>query len=215
MKEKKWFARMLCVSAVLAVAWMMSARAAYAHCDTLDGPVVKEARAALEKGDVTIVLKWVKKDDEPEVRTAFNKTLAVRSKGQEARELADMYFLETLVRIHRAGEGEPYTGLKAAGQDLGPAIPAADKAIADGKIEPVFKLLNDAVHEGLHERFTKVMAKKNYSLDDVTAGRQYVESYVAFMHYVEGIYEATHASGHGHATRENPASAHTTEHHPD
>ena len=62
-----------------------------------------------------------------------------------------MYFFETLVRIHRAGEGEPYTGMKPAGRDLGPAVPAADKAIVDGKLEPLYKLLIETIHEG----FTK------------------------------------------------------------
>ena len=57
---------------------------ACAHCDTLDGPVVMAARAALEKGDVTPVLKWVKKENEEEIRALFKKTLAVRSKGAEA-----------------------------------------------------------------------------------------------------------------------------------
>jgi hypothetical protein len=83
-----------------------------AHCDTLDGPVVQTARTALEKGDITPLLKWVRVEDEKEIKDAFEKTLAVRRKGAEAKELADMYFFETLVRIHRAGEGAPYTGLK-------------------------------------------------------------------------------------------------------
>ena len=100
---------MLFVLAGLAV---LLPRAVFAHCDTMDGPVVAAAKAALEKGDVTPVLKWVAKDREGEIRTAFQKTLAVRSKGPEAKELAHMYFFETLVRIHRAGEGAPYTGLQ-------------------------------------------------------------------------------------------------------
>ena len=212
MEGKKRFAKTLCVSAVLAAVWILSARTACAHCDTLDGPVVKDAKAALEKGDVTAVLKWVKKDNEAEIRDTFNKTLTVRSKGKEAQELADTYFLETLVRIHRAGEGEPYTGLKPAGHDLGLAIPAADKAIADGKIEPVFKLLNEAVHEGLHERFQQVIARKNYNKDDVVAGREYVEAYVTFMHYVEGIYEAARKSPHGHNHASEEADVHKHEH---
>ena len=78
----------------------------FAHCDTLDGPVVKTAKTALEKGEVTPILKWVKKENETEIRDLFKKTLTVRSKGKEAQELADMYFLETLVRLHRAGEGD-------------------------------------------------------------------------------------------------------------
>ena len=40
---------------------------AFAHCDTLDGPVVKTARAALEKGDVTPILKWVTNEYETEI----------------------------------------------------------------------------------------------------------------------------------------------------
>jgi hypothetical protein len=46
----------------------------------------------------------------------FTKTLAVRKQSKEAKELADMYFFETLVRIHCAGEGAPYTGLKPVKQ---------------------------------------------------------------------------------------------------
>ena len=55
------------------VMWPAGARA---HCDTMDGPVVKDAKAALEKGDVTPVLKWVAKDAEPEIR-ALRKDLSL------------------------------------------------------------------------------------------------------------------------------------------
>jgi hypothetical protein len=99
---------------VVCAAIVLSPDLVNAHCDTLSGPVVLTAKAALEKGDVTPVLKWVKKEDEKEIREAFARTLAVRKQSTDARELADTYFFETLVRIHRAGEGAPYTGLKAA-----------------------------------------------------------------------------------------------------
>jgi hypothetical protein len=184
----------------------------WAHCDTLDGPVVKAAQKALETGDINLVLIWVQKKDEAEIKSAFERARTVRKISAETRVFADMYFFETLVRIHRAGEGEPYTGLKPAGHDLGLAIPAADNAIADGKIEPVFKLLNDAVHEGLHERFKQVMAMKDYNKDDVVAGREYVEAYVTFMHYVEGIYEAASKSPHGHQHATEDADVHKQEH---
>jgi hypothetical protein len=110
---------------------------ALSHCDTMDGPVVQAAQKALATGNVKLVLIWVQKKDEAKIDEAFQKTLAVRKLGGEARELADMYFFETLVRIHRVGEGAPYTGLKPAGLDMGPAIPAADQAIADGKLQPL------------------------------------------------------------------------------
>ena len=75
-----------------------------AHCDALDGPVVQAAKQALELGDVTPALKWVSGDQEQEIRTVFAQTLEVRGVTDEARDLADRFFFETLVRIHRAGE---------------------------------------------------------------------------------------------------------------
>ena len=71
----------------------------------------------------------------------------------ESKELADRYFFETLVRIHRASEGAPYTGLRPAGRDLGPAIPAADEAIKRGSIDRLTRLLTSEVTEGLRDRF--------------------------------------------------------------
>ena len=161
---------------------------AYAHCDTLGGPVVADAGAALEKKDVTPVLKWVKKEHEPEIRSAFSKTLAVRVKGPEAQELADMYFFETLVRLHRAGEGAPYTGLKPAGTDLGPAVTGADKALVTGTVENLVKLVTDGVAAGIRDRFSQAIGKKTLADESVEDGRKYVEAYVEFVHYVERLY---------------------------
>ena len=182
---------------VLAAVFFISGQA-FAHCDGMDGPVVMAARQALETGDVNPVLIWVQKKDEAEIRSVFRKTLAVRKLSPEAKDLADRSFFETLVRVHRAGEGEPYTGLKPAGRDLGPAIPAADRAVADGKLEPLFKLLTNKIHDGLHERFKEAMEKKNFKKDDLDGGRKYVEAYVIFLHYIEALYEAAGKAGHGH-----------------
>lgn len=169
-----------------------------AHCDGLDGPVVKAARQALEARNAALVLIWVQSKDEPEVRTAFEQTLAVRALGPQARELADRFFFETVVRVHRAGEGEPYTGLKPAGRDLGPAIPAADKALDEGAVEPVVKLLTGAMQERLREHFKEAVAAKAFKSGDVAAGREYVKAYVEFIHYVERLYEASTTAAHGH-----------------
>lgn len=171
---------------------------ALAHCDTLDGPVVAAARQALQKGDINPVLIWVSKDNEAEIKAVFQKTLTVRKLNPAAKDLADTYFFETLVRVHRQGEGAPYTGLKPAGSDLGPAIPAADKALATGDVEGVRKLLTDSLQSGLREQFEKVRARKNFAAGDIVAGREYVEAYVTYLHYVEGLYEAAKSKAHGH-----------------
>ncbi|MBU1094902.1 MAG: hypothetical protein KKB34_00345 [Bacteroidetes bacterium] len=175
---------------------LASSTQTFAHCDGLDGPVIKDARKALETGNVNNVLIWVQQADQEEIISAFNKTLEVRKLSSEAKEFADMYFFETLVRIHRAGEGAPYTGIKPAGRDLGPAIPAADKAIETGSAKDLVKFLNDAVHDGLHPLYIKVKEKKDFDPNDVNAGREYVKAYVEFVHYVEKIYMLTSGAAH-------------------
>ena len=181
----------------LAIGIFASSRAE-AHCDGMDGPVVKAAQEALTTGNVNFVLVWLQAADEPVIRQAFAKTLAVRTLNAEARELADSYFFETLVRLHRAGEGEPYTGLKPAGRDLGPAIPAADKAIETGSAEALEKMLTGAVSHGVRKRFERVLASKNFG-KDVRRGREYVKAYVEYVHYVETLHEAAHGGSGVHA----------------
>lgn len=183
-----------------------SPNAAFAHCDTLDGPVVNAARQALATANVNLLLIWVKSSDEEEIRTAFQKTLAVRKLNPAARELADHYFFETLVRVHRQGEGAPYTGLKPAGADLVPAIPAADKALVTGNVAQVSKLLTDTVQTGLRKQFNNVLSKKNFNKDDVAAGREYVEAYVEYIHYAERIYEGAVEPAPGHYPETTAAS---------
>ena len=159
-----------------------------AHCDGMNGPVVKSALKALQTGNVNHVLIWVQEKDELEVKTAFQKTVTVRKLSVEARELSDLYFFETVVRLHRAGEGEPYTGLKPAARDLGPIIPAADKAIESGSIEPLLKLFPAKLHAGIRERFNLANSRKSFDPDDVGAGRRFVKVYVEFIHYVEELH---------------------------
>ena len=190
----------LTVSAIVCTLALLGPDNLFAHCDGMDGPVISAAKNALDIGDINLVLFWVQKKDEAELKRAFQKTMAVRKLNPEAKELADMYFFETLVRIHRAGEGEPYTGIKPAGRDLGPAIPAADKAIADSKLEPLYKILTDKIHKGLHEKFKEVLKKKDFKKNDVGAGREFIEAYVPFVHYVEALYDAAAKGGvHGHS----------------
>jgi len=180
---------------------------ASAHCDGLDGPVVGAARTALDSGDPNPVLIWVQPKDEAEVRAAFADAVAVRKLGPRARDMADRYFFETLVRLHRAGEGAAYTGLKPAGRDLGPAIPLADKAVAAGSDQEMAEFLGQGVRNGIHERFAELQRKRNFRPDDLAAGRGYVASYVSWVHYVERLHEAAEAGAAGHYSEADTATA--------
>jgi hypothetical protein len=168
----------------LATAVALAAGEARAHCDALDGPVVRDARLALERGDPTPVLKWVEPEGEAEIREAFRAALAVRAKGDEARQLADRYFFETLVRVHRAGEGEGFTGLKPAGT-VDPGIAAADRALESGSATHLSQELSARLVDGVATRFRRAVQLKQRAGDSVEAGRAYVAAYVDYIHFVE------------------------------
>lgn len=173
----------------------------YAHCDQMDGPVVVEAQAALEEEDVTRVLKWVTAEDEPEIREAFDRTLVVRKQSPEAKALADQFFFETLVRVHRASEGVAFTGINPAGTPVAPGVARADHALEQGSVDELAAELGKAVEQSIRGQFKKTMAAREKMDDSVEAGREYVHEYVPFVHYVKAIHETVTAGpeAHGHA----------------
>jgi Family of unknown function (DUF6448) len=155
-----------------------------AYCDTLDHPIVKTAHVAFEKGDITPIMKWVKEEKGIEIQNLFKKTLIVRNKGKEAQEIADRYFLETLVRLHLAGEGETYTGLKPAGV-VEPAVIEADKSLEHESVDALIKLITRKIREGIHERFAKVKEAGKHADHSIENARKYREAYIQFTHYAE------------------------------
>lgn len=191
---------------------LSSAPRARAHCDTIDGPVVKDARTALEAGDATLALRWVGAKQEAEVREAFRRTLAVRALGPEARALADRFFFETLVRIHREGEGAPYTGLKAAGTGVNPAIAASDRALDSGAVDPLVGMIVSRAEQGLRERFARATEAKAHAGESVEKGRAFVASYVELVHYAERLLEAATGDA-GHARNEAEGASTVPESH--
>ena len=169
------------------------------HCDSMDGPVVKAAIRALDAGDVTLVLPYVHKNGEAEVMAAFEKVLPLRKQGAGAREVADLYFFETVVRVHRAGEGAPYTGLKPAGLDVGPVIPTAESAVETGSPDELLSMLTDTLRAEVHKRFDRVMRLKKRAGQSVDAAREYVEAMLGLQVYSHKLYECAHAEPHGEA----------------
>lgn len=186
------------VSALLLAA-LLSAPAS-AHCDSMDGPVVKDAQKALTEKTVEPVLKWVGAADEPGIRAAFDETLAVRGESDAARHLADRYFFETLIRVHRATEGEGFTGLKPAGS-TDPAIAAADRALIDGNIDPLADEIAAAVRTAILARFAEASSTRATADRSVEQGRDYVRAYVQFTHFVERAHAlVVEGASHAHRT---------------
>jgi hypothetical protein len=200
--------RTLVVALMAAAAIALYPSSALAHCDAMDGPVVQAARAALEKGDVTPLLRWVPPDQEAVVRDAFARTLKVRAAGPEARELADTWFFETLVRIHRAGEGAPFDGLKPAGH-IEPFMESVDRSLVSGSVDTVVADVTGDVTRGVRERYARAREARAKADQSVTAGRDYVAAYVDYLHYVEALHQAgaksaEHQESAPHAHLEKP-----------
>jgi hypothetical protein len=167
------------------------------HCDSLDGPVVTAARDALTAGDVGLVLPYVPEDAEAEVRAVFDRVRPVRELGPEAAAIADRLFFETVVRLHRAGEGAPYTGLTPAGQPHGPALPLAEKAVATGTATDLADLLTGVLRNELDSRLAQVRtfaAAKNRSVADA---RRYVSAMLGFEVYSHHLLGAMQKPPHG------------------
>lgn len=173
--------------------WLALSAPAFAHCDTMEGPVVVDARKALASGRPDDVFKWVGPEAEAEVRDVFAKTLRVRSLSPEARDLAERYFFETVVRLHRAGEGEPFTGLKS-GVEVEPIIAAADAALASADAAALVTHLEGEIDKEVRARLALAVRARAHKDENVAAGREFVEAYVSYVHYVESIDAAAAAA---------------------
>ena len=193
-------------SAALALAVPRPARA---HCDTMDGPTVADGRRALETGNANHALKWVDERHEAELAAAFDLARRVRGLGDDARELADRYFLETLVRLHRAGEGEPFTGIKPSGIPIDEKVAAADRCVAVGSLAPLEALVRDDEVPELRERFEQVLATRQFDADDLPAARAFIAAYVGFFHLAEGE-EPGSEPHHGDGSHHAPGAHHGT-----
>jgi uncharacterized protein DUF6448 len=167
------------------------------HCDSMDGPVVTAARQALEGEQVELILPYVHKEGEAEVHAAFDKVLPLRHDGAATRELADRYFFETVVRVHRAGEGAPFTGLKPAGLDVGPVIPAAERAISSGSPEELVNLLTGMVRAETLKRFDRAMRLKPHAQGPVDEAREYVEAMLGLQVWAHKLAKCAAAEPHG------------------
>lgn len=191
----------------VALAVLFMPRGVRAHCDTMDGPTAKDGKKALETKNLNYAAKWISEEVEAELAEIFALALKVRILGDDAQKLADRYFLENLVRLHRAGEGEPFTGLKPEGVPIDAKVAAADKCIALGNISPLEGMVTPDELGELRELLSKALRLKDFDVDDVDAGRAYIAAYVDFFKFAEG--EAHHhESAHGHAHGEGHDHAH-------
>lgn len=194
-KRLKFGALPLILFAIL----LFSSQATFAHCDSYDGPVIKDAVKALKTNDVNLVFKWLKKGQEKEITALFNKTYSLKNGDKEVYEIVEKHFFETLVRLHREMEGAPYTGLKPAGSTK-QIIQMTDEAIKVGNVDEFLSKLNKHIEKVVREKYEKV-AKLNKVKDDSTEqGREFVEAYVNYTHTIEALHDILEHTANAHAS---------------
>jgi hypothetical protein len=168
------------------------------HCDTRDGPVVRAAQKALKTGNINHVLIWISRESEKELKEIFGRTLKARKTGPDAQEVADDWFFENTIRLHRAGEGAPYTGMKPAGLSEGPVVPLAEKAIETGDPGETIAFIQKTIGEDLTHRFHHVMEKRTFETNDVATGREFIGAFIGWVAYSHNLYMSViSAGGHG------------------
>ncbi|WP_016779023.1 DUF6448 family protein [Anaerophaga thermohalophila] len=168
----------------------------YAHCDSLDGPVIKDAEAALKTNNVSLVFKWINEEQEQEITSLFKKTYDLQDGDPEIYELVKNHFFETLVRWHRETENAPYTGLKAAGTTE-KIIQLSDKAIKDKDINDLINKLNNHTEQVIKDRFEKVLLLNEIKNESEQKGRKFVEAYVDYTHTIEALHDVLeHGTSH-------------------
>jgi hypothetical protein len=173
----------------------LTASSAEAHCDSIDGPVAKSVEKALESGNLNPVLAFAPASAEGEIQSAYEETLKVRALSSDARRFADRSFLETVVRLHRVGEGAPYTGLKPAGLDYGPVIPAAEEALASGDSARLTSIISELISHALQQKLAHLRevpktTKEPATPEEIAQARQRVGAELAFISFAESIRQA-------------------------
>jgi len=176
---------------LLVMVFALTSITGFAHCDSYDGPVIKDALTALENNNVELVLKWIDSHQEQEVIALFHKTYDLRDGDNEVYTIVEKHFLETLVRLHRETEGAPFTGLKPAGS-MTPMVEMADRSIEINSMEEVSKTVTTHLEEVLRERYAKVMELSKTKDNSVEEGREYVHAYVEYTHTLEALEHILH-----------------------
>ena len=187
------------IATIAAGGILFGGHTAKAHCDAADGPVATAVQRALENGNINPVLAYAPETAEAEILAAFGQTRGVRTLGADARALADRAFMETVIRLHRAGEGAAYTGLKPAGGNYGPVIPAAEYALATGDLGKLKTVFEELIDDALRERFAQVQAlqsanREPQSRAEVREARERISAELGFITFAESLHQAALAT---------------------
>lgn len=191
------YLKTILASIFMFVLMLGSASISQAHCDRVNGPVATDARKALETGEISHALIWVTDQQAEELESKFDQSLKVYTNGDDSQELAELYFMSEIVRLHREAEDMPFTGLKPA-QPSAQDIQIAEKALTSGELTPVTEMLASEIRKKTSELYNKAMEAQSRKDESIEAGREWVNAYVQYIVYVHSLYQNIQAGpAHG------------------
>jgi hypothetical protein len=100
-------------------------------------------------------------------------------------------------------QGAAYTGLKPAGADFGPVIPAAEHAVATGDLAKLRTVLAEEIERALGERLANVRELQKAPLEPKTVAelphaRERISAELAFVTFAESVRQAILGKGAEH-----------------
>jgi len=67
-------------------------------------------------------------------------------------------------------------------------VPRAEKAVETNDATDTISFVLHTIEEDLQQRFKRTISTKNYGVNDVRAGREFVEAYINFVVYSHHLY---------------------------
>lgn len=152
--------------------------------DMTNGPVMGAAKMALDKGNVNYVLIWVPEESENKLKNLFEKTFCESRAGKDMEDIAINWYFETVKRLHRAGERRLYTCMNPDGSDERSVVPKVKRAIETGEADEIIGFIPKTKEHDFRHRLHHLIEKKNYDVNNVAAGREYVAEFIDFIIYL-------------------------------
>jgi hypothetical protein len=161
--------------------------------DITNGSVMNAAKIALDTGNVNYILIWVPEESENKLKNLFEKTVCERRAGKDVQDTSFDWYFETVNRLHRASEGALYTRVNPDGLDESPVVPKVKRAIETCEAEEIIGFIPKTQEHDFRHRFHHLIEKKNYDVNNVAAGREYIAEFIDFILYLHHL--CTSSSG--------------------
>jgi len=152
-----------------------------------NGPVIIAAKKALETGNPNYVLIWVPEESENTLKNLLEKTFCERSTRKNIQNRGIDWYFESVNRLHFTCRWPHCPGMTSDGSDMKMIVSMVERAFETGNCEEICGVLPIAHTAEVKLRFHNVMNKRNYTVDDIAAGRAYVSAFIAFIAYLHNL----------------------------